>query len=176
MGLMNATKKWLAIALACAAGIAPGWGEELRTLDSAPVLPLSLDDAFEFRKVKTLLVDARRPPMPGGDRMINFERERVYWGAVTGQERRENEGQTFTFFWRANREAAVTLRFEYRQANLGSYVMAKEYFYPAAKGSIRTEFAVKGDDYHDDGRVTSWRAILIEDGRIVGLTQSFLWN
>jgi hypothetical protein len=28
----------------------------------------------------------------------------------------------------------------------------------------------------EDGKVTAWRAVLIENGKIVALNQSFLWN
>ena len=51
-----------------------------------------------------------------------------------------------------------------------------EVSYDGAKGSMKTQFAIIGDDYSEDGRVTSWRALLIENGKIVGLTQSFLWH
>jgi hypothetical protein len=33
-----------------------------------------------------------------------------------------------------------------------------------------------GSDYFEDGRVSGWRVLLIENGKIVGLTQSFLWD
>jgi hypothetical protein len=55
-------------------------------------------------------------------------------------------------------------------------VQAKELFYPAAKGTIETKFTVIGDEYADDGRVTAYRLLLIQNNRIVGLRQSFLWN
>jgi hypothetical protein len=48
--------------------------------------------------------------------------------------------------------------------------------YSAAKGSFKSEFDIIGDDYLDDGAITAWRAVLIENGRIVALNQSFLWN
>ena len=68
------------------------------------------------------------------------------------------------------------MRFEYRQANLGSYVQARELVFPGAKGSCKAEFNIIGDDYFEDGRVTAWRALVIENGKIVALNQSFLWN
>jgi hypothetical protein len=68
------------------------------------------------------------------------------------------------------------LRLEYRQQNLGSHVQARELRYSAAKGSIKSEFQIIGDDYEQDGQVTAWRAVLIEKGRIVAVNQSFLWN
>ena len=57
-----------------------------------------------------------------------------------------------------------------------TYVQAKELEYKGAKGSFRSEFDVIGSRYVEDGKVNGWRALLIENGKIVGLTQSFLWN
>jgi hypothetical protein len=68
------------------------------------------------------------------------------------------------------------VRLEYRQEKLGSHVQAQEIHYDHVSGSLKTNFAVIGDDYNEDGKVTSWRALLIENGRIVALNQSFLWN
>ncbi len=108
--------------------------------------------------------------------MLSFERQHVNFGAVTVIDRLQRYGYYYTFFWRSSRKADLTVRFEYRQLNLGSYVQAKELFYPAAKGTIESQFKVIGDDYLEEGKVTAWRALLIENGRIVGVTQSFLWN
>ena len=138
-------------------------------------LPLSIDPAFEFRKVKTFLQDPANYQITT-DRMINFERKRAEFGAVTANERREREGNYYTFFWRASETADITVRFEYRQANLGPYVMAKESTYPNARGSYATRFQVTGAAYETEGAVTQWRALLIRDNRIVALTQSFQWN
>jgi len=55
-------------------------------------------------------------------------------------------------------------------------VQAKEYHVKDAKGSYVSEFDVLGDQYIEDGKVAGWRVILIENGKIVGLNQSFLWN
>jgi len=159
--------------LACAA--ASPAAERPQQLDKAKVLPLALDDAFQFRKTKILLND-RDFEKPTLDAMIAFERQRVAFGAVTDYERDQRYGQYFTFFWRVKRPADVTIRLEYRQQNLGAYVQAKELFYKNVKGSVTTDFSVIGDDYKQDGRITGWRALLIENGKIVGLNQSFLWN
>lgn len=149
--------------------------EPARQLDKANVLPLALDDAFQFRKTKIFLNEPELFKLTT-DPMIAFERQRINFGAVTQLDRQQRYGGYYTFFWRATRKADLTLRFEYRQQKLGSYVQAKEFFYPAAKGSMLSKFEVIGDDYADEGKVTAWRAVLIENGRIVGLTQSFLWN
>ena len=70
----------------------------------------------------------------------------------------------------------MTVRLEYRQQNLEAYVQAQEVDVPAAKGTIETKFKVVADSYHQEGKVIAWRALLIENGKIVALTQSFLWN
>src|SRR5438132_1070171 len=44
------------------------------------------------------------------------------------------------------------------------------------RGSHKTEFKVVGDDYFDDGRVTAWRCLLIENGTIVAETHSYMWE
>lgn len=146
-----------------------------RPLDKANVLPLALDDHFEFRKAKLFLQDPDFLKATS-DRMIAFERQRINFGAVTSYDEQQRRGHYLTFFWRATREANLTVRLEYRQANLGSYVQAKEVAYKGVKGSGKTEFRIIGDDYREDGRVTAWRALLVENGKIVALNQSFLWN
>lgn len=146
-----------------------------RSIEKAPVLPLALDDAFEFRKTISFLNDPE-VQKPSYDAMINFERSRINFGAINGYERRQRYGHYFTFFWRSARKADLTIRFEYRQQLLGAFVQAKEFTVKDAKGSYKSEFQVIGDDYSDDGKVNGWRCVLIENGKIVGLTQSFLWN
>jgi hypothetical protein len=168
--------KRLLTTLALLAFAAPGFSKEpSRQLDKANVLPLALDDAFQFRKTKIFL---NEPQLfkPTTEDMISFERQRINFGAVTQLDRQLRYGHYYTFWWRSARKADLTLRFEYRQQRLGSYVQAKERTYPGAKGTIQSQFEVIGDDYAEEGKVTAWRAILIENGRIVGVTQSFLWN
>ena len=149
--------------------------EPARLVEKANVLPLALDDAFQFRKQKLFLNDPRLFK-PAYEEMISFERQRINFGAVNQNDRRERWGHYFTFFWRTQRRADLTMRLEYRQQALGSHVQARELHYPAAKGSMKSEFRIIGDDYEQDGQVTAWRALLIENGRIVALNQSFLWN
>lgn len=144
----------------------------------ASVLPLTLGDDFSFRKVSTFFYDTRDPQFsrPTISPMIQFERQRAGYGAVSGYDRAERFGHYFNVWWRSKEPADVTVRLEYRQQNLGSHVQAKEHFYPAAKGTNLTKFTVIGDEYADDGRITAWRMLLIQNNRIVGLRQSFLWN
>ena len=171
---MNTTTS-MRLTICAAAGIA---AERPRQLEKAKALPLALDDAFEFRKTKTFLYDPRDPKIwgPAYNDMISFERQRKGFGAVTQVDRRQRYGHYYDFFWRANRPADVKVRFEYRQQNLGAFVQAQEIEYKGVKGSQKSSFEVVGDDYEHDGRVTAWRAVVIENGKVVALNQSFLWN
>ncbi len=154
-------------------------------LEKADALPLNLSDDFSFRKVKTYRHVSRSEERLGGsnnrasatvDQMISFEEKRRSFGAITRVDERQRYGNYITLFWRAERPANITVRLEYRQSNLGPYVQAQEVAYENVVGNHKTEFAVIGDDFRWDGPTTSWRALLIEDGAIVGLHSSFLWN
>lgn len=147
-------------------------------LEDAPVLPLALDTDFQFRKIKRFLNqdDILDPNLRIKDEMINFEQSRVNYGVLTAEEAEMRQGTYFDFFWRARRPADITVRLEYRQARLGNNVRAQEISYSQAKGTVKTSFAVIGDEFINDGPVTAWRCLLIENNRIVGFTQSFLWK
>jgi len=160
----------LAIA-GCAAPAGPA-----TKLEKANVLPLALDDSFQFRKIQQTTVDSARLVPNTVSEAANFERTRETWGAIGGQEIAERNGNYFNFFWRSKISADITVRLEYRQAGLANYVMAMERYYPGTRGSRETSFAVVGDDYLENGRVTSWRVLLIVDGRIVALRQSYMWR
>ena len=154
-------------------------GENPAPIEQANVLPLAITDDFEFRKFE---IFKNAPPVPGAtpiptrDLMIDFERRHRLWGGIDGADYAAKTGQYFTFFWRSKRPAYLTLRLEYRQANLKNYVQARELYYPNAKGSHSSEFAIVGNDYENDGPITSWRAILIENRKIVALLVSRTWR
>ena len=148
-------------------------------LEKANILPLSINPDFVFRK-KTQFLNDPATYLQGGpntDEVIYFERAYHMWPATTVLDQNSLRGHYMNFWWwnRGN-PADVTVRLEYRQANLSSFVMAREKTYPAAKGSHRTQFTVIGDDYLENGPITNWRCLLIVDGKIVGLTQSYLWK
>ena len=161
----------LAKNLACAENPLP--------LPEANVLPLALSDDFQFRKFDIFINAELRPrttPMQTRELMIYMERHRRTFGAIDQNEVDAKTGEFFTFFWRAKRQADLTLRFEYRQSNLKNLVQAREINYPTARGSHESEFDIVGNDYSEDGRVTSWRALLIENHVIVALLQSRAWR
>lgn len=145
-------------------------------LPKANVLPLAIDDAYQFRKILTSSFDPEYVEIETKNDMINFERARRSFGAVDSTEMAQRHGNCYTIFWRNSTQSDVTLRLEYRQAGLGNYVMAKERSYPDALGSHRSTFEVTGDEFLENGRVTAWRALLIVEGRIVALSQSYMWR
>ena len=148
------------------------------TVAKPEVLPLALSDGFAFTKVSTFFNDPRDPRTQKAttNAMIQFERQRVNYGAVNQLDRAERYGHYFNVWWKSDRPADVTVRLEYRQENLGSHVQAKDIFYPGAIGTVESKFTVIGDVYKDDGKITAWRLLLVVDGKVVGLRQSFLWN
>src|SRR5215472_10260646 len=90
-------------------------------IERVDVLPLAITDDFEFRKFEIFKNAAATPgatPIPTRDLMIDFERKHRLWGAIDGPDHAAKTGQYFTFFWRSKRPASLTLRLEYRQANL----------------------------------------------------------
>ena len=161
------------------AGCATPEGPATR-LDKANILPLELNDDYQFRKILTSVFDPdlkeQRVSSAKTGGVIDFERARRTWGAVGSLEVSKRFGSYFTFFWRTSRDSDVTLRLEYRQAGLGNYVMAQERYFPAARGSHRSTFQVTGDEFLENGLVSAWRALLIVDGRVVALRQSSMWR
>lgn len=148
-------------------------------LEKANVLPLSINPDFVFRKKTQFLNDPATFPKTAAltSEAIDFERRSHMWPATTALDKQALTGNYLDFYWwNHGQPADVTVRLEYRQANLGNFVMARERSYAAAKGSVRTRFTVIGDDYLENGPVTNWRCLLIVDGKIVGLTQSYLWR
>src|SRR5437868_810656 len=177
--------------------------DQAHVLDRVLPLPVALNDDFRFRKTKLYFLTETAPGQEksnpdtvqgatkGGklsgnapssktttvqDASVRFERQYRLFGAVTKLDQRERVGNYFDFFWRARRVANLTVRLEYKQEKLHAHIQAQEISYPNARGSYKTEFKVVGDDYFDDGRVTSWRCLLIENGRIVAETHSYLWE
>lgn len=171
-------RNFLAIAIACLAlGGCVSPKIPATKLEKANILPMQLDDDFQFRKTKLFYNQAIvTSTVPVQSEAVAFEMRRIDYGAITNLDRVQRHGNYFSFFWRALRAADITVRLEYRQANLGNYVMAQERYYPNAKGTYQSDFSVIGDDYLEDGTVTAWRALLIVDGRIVALTQSYMWR
>jgi hypothetical protein len=166
---------------------------QVKILTKVDALPVALSDDFQFRKTKlfhftevapkskrsfssSLSTNPNNPTAGIAEASIGFERTYRAYGAISNADKRQRFGNYFDFFWRVKRPANVTVRLEYRQEKLRSFVQAREISYANAKGNLKTEFAIIGDDYFQDGRVTAWRCLLIENGRIVAENRSYLWE
>src|SRR3954466_4342951 len=165
-----------------------------KILPKVSALPTELNPNFQFRKTKLFYLSETPPkarkslarslsssnqnnPNAGiAEASLGFERTYRLYGAITNADKNQRYGNYLDFFWRVKRPANVTVRLEYRQEKLRSFVQAREISYPNAKGNNKTEFAIIGDDYFQDGRVTAWRCLLIEDGKIVAENRSYLWE
>lgn len=144
-------------------------------LEKVDVLPLALDEDFQIRKIKRFLFEPSEFEFTASEAAA-FERRFYAWGAVDSNETNARRGNYYDIYWRTSRTADVTVRLEYRQLGLGNTVNAQELYYPATKGSRRSQFRVTGDAYLEFGRVSAWRVLLIVEGRIVAFRQSFLWR
>jgi hypothetical protein len=166
---------------------------QVKILTKVDPLPVALSDDFQFRKTKLFYLSENPPkskkslssalstnpnnPTAGiAEASLGFERTYRMYGAITNADRNQRYGNYFDFFWRVKRPANVTVRLEYRQEKLRSFVQAREISYANAKGNFKTEFTIIGDDYLADGRVIAWRCLLIENGRIVAENRSYLWE
>ena len=165
----------------------------VKILAKVEPLPVALSDDFQFRKTKLFYLNENPPkskksltssmsnnpnnPTAGiAEASLGFERTYRMYGAITNADKSRRYGNYFDFFWRAKRPASVTIRLEYRQEKLRTFVQAREISYANVKGNLKTEFAIIGDDYFQDGRVTAWRCLLIENGHIVAENRSYLWE
>jgi outer membrane biogenesis lipoprotein LolB len=163
----------LCLALAGCAGATP----RPYQVETPKPLPVALDHDFEIRKTKEYFLDPMAKAFTGQlDASITFERGYRTYGAITALDTHQRFGNYFDFFWRARRPADVRVRLEYRQEKLHALVQAREIHYSHARGNCKTEFAIIGDDFFDDGRVIAWRASLIVNDRVAAVTRSYLWE
>jgi hypothetical protein len=169
---------------------------QVKVLTKVDKLPLALNDDFQFRKTKLFYMSENPPkakksfsqaltantnninnPTAGiAEASLGFERTYRLYGAISQADKNQRYGNYLDFFWRVKRPANVTVRLEYRQEKLRAFVQAREVSYSNATGNNKTEFAIIGDDYFQDGRVTAWRCLLIENGKIVAENRSYLWE
>ena len=85
-------------------------------------------------------------------------------------------GQYYSIFWTTTSRNPATVRLEYRQGGSGSTVLKKEIYEPNPKRNNVTKFEVVGDEFWDGGKVSQWRASVIENGEVVAEYHSFLWK
>ncbi len=113
---------------------------------------------------------------PSGEPMVDHEKRRRLYGAVSMEERRARLGQYYTVIWQAQAGAKKELLFEYFQSGSGSALKSQRSELPVDKASGKGEFSVIGDNYFSNGRVLAWKISLIESGRTIASEQSYLWE
>ena len=131
--------------------------------------PVKITKVNPYHLESTLIVDT-------DDQMVEFEHRRHLYGAVTSEEYRAKMGQYYSVFWKSTTKQSVTVRLDYRQGGTGSQVLSKELFIAKPKRSNVTKFEVTGDEYRDGGKVTQWKASVIENGSVVAEYKSYLWR
>jgi len=110
------------------------------------------------------------------DAMVRFENRRIFLGAVESEEYRERYGNYISVFWRTSTKRPATVRLDYRQGSTGPRVHSKEIHVALPKSRNVTKFEIIGDEYHSLGKVTQWKASIIEEGQAVAEYRSFLWS
>jgi len=110
------------------------------------------------------------------DLMVDFEQQRYLYGAVENTERTELLGNYYTIFWKSETKSPATVRLDYRQGRTGLKVHTREVAVAEPKRSNVTKFEVTGGDYQRDGKVTQWKASIVENGSVVAEYKSYLWH
>jgi hypothetical protein len=129
-----------------------------------------------FTKVKIYRLDPDSR-ISSVDPSISFEQKHHLHGAVSREEREARKGNYYSFFWKTDdRSTPVKLRFEYRQAATRSEVRKMEVDIADVKSSNVTDLQVTGEEFAKNGKVLAWRAVLLQGGKEIATTQSYMWH
>lgn len=110
------------------------------------------------------------------DEMIVHEHRRYLHGAVDSDDIRERYGNYYTIFWTSSNKVPATVKFEYCQATTGPRVYSREILIDRPKRKNVTKLEITGEEYQTLGKVTQWRASVLENGVEVAEYRSFLWR
>lgn len=128
-------------------------------------------------KVDYYHLKSTSPQVLSQDRMITTEAKKYLHGAVTTEERRQRLGHYYTIYWKVeDKQSPVNVTFNYRQSGKDSDLKQLTEEITDHKGKGATKLQITGDDYLEDGRVLMWEAIVTQNGEVVGVERSFLWN
>lgn len=115
------------------------------------------------------------------DPMVRAEKNRIFHGAVSMEERRGRLGQYYTVLWNdaegANSDHTVV--FEFQQGGSGSLIKKRTVEFPREKYSVssgKAAFSVIGDDYFKGGKVLAWKISLLRGKEVISTRQSYLWQ
>ncbi len=113
------------------------------------------------------------------DPFLRGEKKRIFYGAVSMEERRDRLGQYYTILW-ADKDGAgageVEVLFEFQQGKTGSTVKRRSEKFAADAASGKAGFSVIGDDYFKSGKVLAWKVTLLRGGKSIASEQSYLWK
>lgn len=110
------------------------------------------------------------------DEMIVHEHRRLLHGAVDSSDYTERMGNYYTIFWESKNRVPATVKLEYCQATTGPKVYSKQIRVQNPKRKNVSKLNVTGVEYENLGKVTQWRASVIENGSEVAEYRSFLWR
>ena len=104
-------------------------------------------DEVEIRKVNPTELTFDRVQRTS-DPMIDFERRRLVFGAITADDYRARRGKYFNVLWRAKDTApGIVVRLEYLQAYTGSEIHVQEVTATKVERNNATDFQVTGRDF-----------------------------
>lgn len=126
-------------------------------------------------KVNPFHLDTSKTPKTD-DEMIKFEVRRHLHGVYQNVDEKERYGNYFTIFWKTETRQPATVRLEYRSAATGSQLHVKEVPVPDPKRRNVTKLSVVGHEYRTGGKVTQWKATVVEGDTVVAEYKSFLWK
>lgn len=112
----------------------------------------------------------------GSDPMLDFEHRRYLLGAIDDSEAEERYGNYFSIFWKTQSKAPATVRLDFRQGKTGNQIHSLEEFVSKPGRTNVTKFQIAGPDYRSKGKVTQWKASVIENGTVVAEYKSYLWQ
>lgn len=120
-----------------------------------------------------------------GSAMVRGEQRRRLYGAVTKEEQEARLGEYFTVRWNLKGAASggetsgpgeTVVVLKYQQAKTASKILKMSQTYKDGQLKGVCEFHVKGDNYHQNGRVLAWRVELLRAGKVVASQQSYMWE
>lgn len=133
---------------------------------SGPSEPLTVKQ-FTLRDQDTSVVD---------DPMVQNEKLRRLYGAVSLEERKQRLGQYYTILWSAEAGAEKEIVFRYQQGTSGSRIKEMRRTLPTGTSEGKEEFSIIGDNYFTNGRVLAWKIDLTANGETIASKQSYLWE
>ena len=135
---------------------------------SGPTEPLTVKQ-FTLRDQESSVVD---------DPMVQNEKLRRLYGAVSVEERKQRLGQYYTVLWNDPKTLGFRREIVFRYQQSGSGSLNKEMRRSLSPKALegKEEFTVIGDEYFEKGRVLAWKIDFTANGETIASKQSYLWE